>query len=124
MTVHASLSGWILYTLTVRPAGGTAAELPRILTGPVVACGSLTGLGLVLAQLAGFDVGDWQRVVVPVTIVGVGYLPLLRILSPLTADELLTIRRHVLGRLRRRPLDDGAPGAQQADQEPEHLGKP
>lgn len=120
VTAYASLSGWILYTLTVRTAGGTVAELPRILAGPVMACGLLTGVGLLLAEVAGFDVGDWQRVVLSVAIVGVGYLPLLRIFSPPTADELLTIRRHVLGR----PRDDGAASGQQAGQEPEHLRKP
>jgi O-antigen/teichoic acid export membrane protein len=124
VTIHASLSGWILYTLTVRPAGGTAAELPRILIGPVIASGLLTAVGLALAQLAGLDTGDWRRLVLPVMIVAAGYLPLLRIVSPPTADELLTIRRYVLVRLRRRPLDDRPPGGNEAGQEPEHLRKP
>lgn len=124
VTLHASLSGWVLYTLTVRPAGGTTTELPRILAGPVVACGSLTAIGLLLAQLAGFDAGDWQRVVLPVVAVGVGYLPLLRAVAPPTADELAGIRSQVLGRVRGRRPGDRAASGQQANEEPEHLRKP
>lgn len=119
VTTHASLSGWVLYTLTVRPAGGGATELPRILAGPVIASGLPVLAGLGLAEIIDLDRGSWARIVLPTAIVAVAYLPMLRIVSSSTAHELLTIGRHVRSRIRRR----GGRGRQQPDEQPEDLRK-
>jgi len=122
VVVHAVASGWLRYFFSVRPVGGTFWELGRILTPPTAAA-AVPGLLSMAVSSAWFG---WQapsaaRMCLGLTVTAACYLPLLRVLSSETSEQVWAVLEHLLRPLRRRlgGAEQGTAGAQEATRTPE-----